>query len=185
MRKQTNKTSTLQNTQWARLLEKLLFFAYLKFDRAVVCRVKCIEQVMGVHARICNTIKGHVRLLGEYNGTWEEESNTTRCITSMGEELCVNVFEGLLVYHTARTFLSRQKHSIKMSSACVHNRNVSLSVTITNAVINYSFWLFYYIGKCETFIWFSFKFLFFISVLFFTFLNCYCYCGKHSGLSKH
>lgn len=33
---------------------------YLKFYRAVVCSVECIEQVMCIHACICNTANEYV-----------------------------------------------------------------------------------------------------------------------------
>lgn len=64
----------------------------------------------------------------------------------MGEELSVNVFEGLLIDDTTRAFLSRQRHSMKKSGAAGHNRNVFLSVSITDALINKLLQQFYSMG---------------------------------------
>lgn len=145
---------------------------------------------MGVHACICNTKMGHVSSLWKYNSMWEEkrqQKTFTWCVTSVGEELSVNVFESLLVDHTTRAFLSRQRHTMKKSSASIHNRNVLLSMSIKKVLINKVFLTILFHGQkwdCEVFLFF-FIFFNYCSLLQIYYFYYHCYCGKHCSLRKH
>lgn len=79
----------------------------LKLNGAIVCSVKCIEKIMCVHACICNE-KQYVCKVSFTENVSQSRFRHLH-ITSMREELCVNVFECVLIYNTTGAFLWKEK----------------------------------------------------------------------------
>lgn len=93
----TPRTTPLQTWSFAGLK-----WIYLKFNGAVVCSVEGVEQIMRIHACICNTHTAYVASIRSFAMVPE---GRMLLFTSVREELCVNVLKRLLIYHPAGTFL--------------------------------------------------------------------------------